>query len=758
MRLSRPIAEHFAAFPAETGVLDDVREFAQSALSATGLGRHAVAGLLLAIEEAITNVIRHGYLYGPGRVQVRIRRTKRTVEIVVTDSGRPYEVDFNATPDPQELARTGRRGGLGLLLLRKVTDRIDYRRVNNQNILALIKHIRTIPGPAHFRSSMRRRIAWIGGTAVAIAVATGAYLLEGGTRRATTDEFVDRWTEYGRTAAASATQEIFNERSDVEVDQFVVELKKAHPYVRYLVILDHEGRIRADSEGPQNLHELYVPPAGVPVGRDGHWPVPFGEETVYHFSSDMALADQGVGSVVFGVPESMLKAQLEARQARILTWSVLALIAGELLVVLIAFGISRPLYRLGDILQRAKSEGARIPPSNGAPDEIRQVLDAVNEVTEAVVAAEKQFAQRQAAQRELKQAQQLQRALVPLELPEIPGYDAAAMLRMARHVGGDYYDLIPLDADREQWLLIVADVAGKGFPAALVMTAVRTAVRLLAPGFQTPAEILTALDDYLCRHHPGGPFVTAVCAVLELRTHRLTVASAGHVPTVYLRAQDRVTAPVNPRGRPLGIRADNSDLSSFSTSLASWSCNMNAGDLAVFYTDGLSEACGPDGEAYGTAGVETALKETSAASAADTVQAILRHFESHAGGIPVSDDATLMVLRRLVARTEAPARDQSGNGDGSSARLLDDWLLERRITLRGEGEHRRRAGDLLAAVADHPEWSDADLGTAVEPIRDSESTAGNESIARLLNELGLDGRAARQAFAGWARDREKASG
>ncbi len=198
MIFSRPISEHFAAFPARVESLDDIREFVQGALAESPLGHSAVAGLLLAVEEAVTNVIRHGYLYGPGTVRLRVRRSRRGVQIILSDTGRPYDADFDAKPDPAELARTGRRGGLGLLLLQKVTDGIDYRRQGGTNTLTLTKHLRAAGMSRSPGRSFSRRIAWAGYLSVAAATLIGGVWFDRESRTSVISDFFGRWAEFGQ--------------------------------------------------------------------------------------------------------------------------------------------------------------------------------------------------------------------------------------------------------------------------------------------------------------------------------------------------------------------------------------------------------------------------------------------------------------------------------------------------------------------------------------------------------------------------------
>jgi len=643
-------SEHYAAFAASQESLDEIREFVQSALLTTELGKKAVAGLLLAVEEATSNIIRHGYLYGPGRLRLRIRATRRLVTITLHDNGRAYEVNWDEKPDAQQLAKTGRRGGLGLMLIRKVTDAVDYKRVRDENILTLTKHI----GPADTQRGRRAfstRVAAIGMASLVLVTVIGASLLYLHNRGEVKASFIGRWQEFARAAAASATQHMLNDRSDAEFDQLVVGLKQAQPDVSYLVIVDAEGQVRAHSEAPENVHTPYDTPPGTSVVERGVWQAEVSEVSVFHFAELMSIDRRTVGTVALGVNAAALDAQLSSELWRLVIGALGVLAVGGILVGLVSFFMGRPLRRLGDMLRAAKSQGVvgNITPG-AAPDEIAEVVTAINEVTDAVARSERQIARRDLARREMEQAEQLQRALLPLRLPDISGYEAQAAYRMAQHVGGDYYDVIPVDGDDGLWVLIVADVAGKGFPAALVMTAVRTAMRILAPSLCSPVDILHALDQYLAKHHPGGPFVTIVCGVLDTKANTLTLASAGHTPALHRLAGSGAVLRVNPKGRPVGVQIEGRQ---GGLTLASQTIALEAGDSLVLYTDGLTEARDRTGEPFGTERIEESLR-LSHADAATSLESIVSRLNEFSEGGLSEDDVTLLVLRRRAPADSAP--------------------------------------------------------------------------------------------------------
>lgn len=643
-------SEHYAAFAASQDSLDEIREFVQAALLTTDLGKKAIAGLLLAIEEVVSNIVRHGYLYGPGRLRLRIRATRRIVTITVHDNGRAYEVNFDEKADAQKLADTGRRGGLGLMLIRKVTDAVDYKRVGDENIITMTKHIGPVD-PQRGHRAFSARVATIGMASLILVTLVGTSLLYLRNRGEIRDAFVGRWQEFARAAAASASQHMLNERSDAEFDQLVVGLKQAQPDISYLVIVDATGQIRAHSEKPEFVHQSYSAPAGTSIERSGVWNTDGESGSLFHFGEVMSIDRRTVGSVALGVGSAVLGAQLSSEMWRLVLGALGVIAIGGILVGLVSFFMGRPLRRLGDMLRTAKSQGAvaNITPGS-APDEIAEVVTAINEVTEAVARTERQIARRDLAKREMEQAEQLQRALLPLRLPEIPGYETQAAYRMAQHVGGDYYDVIPVDGEAGLWVILVADVAGKGFPAALVMTAIRTAMRLLAPSRRSPVDILQALDLYLAKHHPGGLFVTIACGVLDTNANTLTLASAGHTPVLHRLAGSGSILRINPKGRPVGVQLDGRHSAIM---LGSQTVSLDEGDSIVLFTDGLTEARDRSGDAFGTERVEDLLR-LNGSSAAATMDTVLSKLNEFSEGGSAEDDVTVLVLRRRAKADAMP--------------------------------------------------------------------------------------------------------
>ena len=287
-----------------------------------------------------------------------------------------------------------------------------------------------------------------------------------------------------------------------------------------------------------------------------------------------------------------------------------------------------------------------------------------------------ELADRVTMKRDLVIAREIQQWLVPEAPPAVPGVDIAFATRPANTVAGDYYDAFlrpgnlgghdrasdaaSLGASR--LLLVVADVAGKGVPAALLMATFQASLRALAALPNSLAELVAGLNRYSCGHSlQGGRFTTALLAELDPATRALTYINAGHNPPV-LRHASGSFERLEAGGLPLGIEPE--------AAYESGSVTLAPGDLLVIFTDGVIEAINEDGQEFGEGlllellraspgglGVASArgksasgmtsqsAGETFVPSAAATLDELIAAVERFAGATRQHDDITCLVLR-----------------------------------------------------------------------------------------------------------------
>ena len=257
--------------------------------------------------------------------------------------------------------------------------------------------------------------------------------------------------------------------------------------------------------------------------------------------------------------------------------------------------------------------------------------------TQNLVLSEKLGAAYAEVERELDAVAQIQRSLLPVTLPQIPGVDVAAHYHTSRQAGGDYYDFFALPNGR--WGIFVADVSGHGTPAAVVMAVTHTIAHSFPGPPAPPNEVLAFLNRKLMEPYTtgSGTFVTAFYAVYDPATRRLSYASAGHNPPRLRRKGATTVEAIDDAQRlPLGIDADETYVNQ--------TVVLAPGDEVVFYTDGITEAWNGPHTMWGTEGLDAAILRTSG-NARESLNQLLAERGVFVGNTPAADDQTLLVMR-----------------------------------------------------------------------------------------------------------------
>ncbi len=235
---------------------------------------------------------------------------------------------------------------------------------------------------------------------------------------------------------------------------------------------------------------------------------------------------------------------------------------------------------------------------------------------------------------ELNIARKIQQGLLPDEVPQYDRVELAARNIPSKQVGGDYFDIIPLD--EENVLLAIADVSGKSTPAALLMANTQAALRALA-GLDLPLAVMVArINDLLVQNTNSDKFVTFFCGRLNLRTMRMIYVNAGHNPPMLLRANGEME-DLRDGGIILGVMET---MMPYEEGVA----DLHAGDTLLMYTDGVSEALDREGREFTEARLLEVLKRSQHETADVLVNNILLEVERHSYGVNQSDDITMIAL------------------------------------------------------------------------------------------------------------------
>jgi serine phosphatase RsbU (regulator of sigma subunit)/ketosteroid isomerase-like protein len=254
-------------------------------------------------------------------------------------------------------------------------------------------------------------------------------------------------------------------------------------------------------------------------------------------------------------------------------------------------------------------------------------------VTPFLEEIERQARQRERVEQDLRVAQRIQQASLPEEVPELEGWQINPYYKPAREVGGDFYDFLELDNGRLG--LVVGDATGHGVPAALVMSTTCGMLRAVALTVDSPGEVLARVNEALSARIPTNMFVTCFYAILELKNGSLRYANAGHDLPYVRRGGD--AEELVARGMPLGLMPG--------ISYEEKKTILEAGEAALFYSDGLVEAHNPGGEMFGFPRLRSLVAEHDEEGLlVDFLMDKLRSFTGY--GWEQEDDITLVTLQR----------------------------------------------------------------------------------------------------------------
>lgn len=244
--------------------------------------------------------------------------------------------------------------------------------------------------------------------------------------------------------------------------------------------------------------------------------------------------------------------------------------------------------------------------------------------------------EKQKMEDELLIAHDIQRRLLPSQLPQFDEFSLVATNISSQQVGGDYYDVISLS--KSEHLIVIADVSGKGTPASLLMANLQAAIRALAPLRLPLGELISRVNNLICENTSPDRFITLFCGILDVNASRLTYVNAGHNPPFLFRA----------KGLPIRLKKGGMILGVFpaESPYKEGIVSLRPGDLLVCFTDGISEAMNLQGQEFTEKRLKTVVSRLKEEPVDAIVQGIGKAIQAHTIGAPQSDDITLLVIKR----------------------------------------------------------------------------------------------------------------
>ena len=403
----------------------------------------------------------------------------------------------------------------------------------------------------------------------------------------------------------------------------------------FLIIVNEDGRIVSDRHGYKD-HEINVTGLTMEILKNTSPNKPF--ETVVFKEESYCIYEESEGYVIIGVipqSEAALSRNLSVRITTIMEVIVFVMLF-IMIYILVRKLVVNNIHKINGSLSAITEGNLETVVDVRSHEEFDSLSDDIN----ATVDTLKHYIADAEARidAELAFAKAIQHSALPSVFPPYPNrseFDIWATMHTAKEVGGDFYDFYFVDEDKLAFL--VADVSGKGIPAAMFMMTSKTMLKSYAESGMSVEEVFTAANEKLCENNEAGMFVTAWMGILDTNTGMITYANAGHNPPLVRHADGSFaylkTKPNFILAGMEGIRYRKNEL------------QLKAGDTLYLYTDGVTEATDSENHLYGEGRLQALLNSHKASGVQTICDAVKADVDNFAGEAAQFDDITMLCLK-----------------------------------------------------------------------------------------------------------------
>lgn len=644
---------------AQMSYLTQVRDFIEHIGKKYHYNDKITNSFKLVVDEACTNIIRHGYRdIKNGEITIKAIVRRLSLTIIIIDQGRFYDPRQANTPDLAKYIDIGKKGGLGILMMRKLMDDMQYSATEHGNEFRLTKY----RDGTHESKLMQRwnmlnlRIKY---SIIAAAVFTllsflifmPIYL---SVNNDVKNEILGLSASNGQALADNIVNDLLDENSALLFEKAYALKNNNARIIEEVFIVDAEKRIQAWGN-PLRSHTF----GDYRIPENANLVDTLENTIIYHYSAGdtsdifdltipVLLAGEKIkilGEVHVLVNKLSIDDLVNSKKIKMVIILIIILSSGYLPLFVLIQKILAPFHSLADwvrLVVHGKIDQDEI--DIDASDELGEIAQAFNEMTHKFRAAQVNLIEQQKLQKELQVAQEIQQMLLPSDFPKVEGYEIASYYEAAKEVGGDLFDFVEIDDDAIG--ICVADVSGKGVPGSLIMTMIRTALRLEARGNKNPADVLARVNRFVADDMKRGMFVTMFYIILDSRNRIIHYASAGHNPMILYRGSTKQTYYLNPSGFPVGIQLP--DLELFTKKIQTDSIRLREDDILVLYTDGITEAMNQRRELYREERFLDAIRNNSHLDVGEFIRSINSDLKGFTGGAQQNDDITVVAIKEKM--------------------------------------------------------------------------------------------------------------
>jgi len=641
--------------PAQMPYLRQVRDFIEQIGTRFNFEQKVINSFKLVVDEACTNIIRHGYRdIKNGQIAVRAIVRRLSLTIVLIDNGKSFDPRQVQDPDLQKYVSIGKKGGLGIFMMRKLMDDIKYNVTHHGNELRLTKVRDKVERarPMMFWESLtlRTKFSLLTSVILTFLILLSFMFFNSQIHSSVINEIYAKGQALSSNLAKISWEPI-DEGSNLTLWESAQSIW-ATDSIMISTVLITDIRSRPLATYPIN-RKMVGEPLDIPtfqlldtLGATKIYEYFLEKDSIFFaFVNPVTLpgmTSESIGYTQIWVNYNYVEQRVYRSRINLIIILLILMILGNGGSFILITRIMDPFHKLASWVREVGHGTVDEDELDiDASDELGEIAQAFNEMTGKFREAQTNLMEQQRIQRELQVAQEIQQMLLPTDFPNVVGYDITSYYQAAKEVGGDLFDFV--EVDDHTIGVCVADVSGKGVPGSMVMTMIRTALRLEARGNKNPAEVLAKVNEFVTDDIRKGMFVTSFYIILDSRERMISFASAGHNPMILFRGKSKETFYLNPPGFPVGITLP--DINLFKNTIRSDRIRLHPDDILICYTDGITEAMNHKRELYGDERLLAAIRKYGHLDVVEFVNNLKEDIVNFSGGYEQSDDITLVAVK-----------------------------------------------------------------------------------------------------------------
>ncbi|MEO0240381.1 MAG: SpoIIE family protein phosphatase [candidate division WOR-3 bacterium] len=411
------------------------------------------------------------------------------------------------------------------------------------------------------------------------------------------------------------------------------EIKGKEEDIVYTAIVDNKDIIRGawkeDLVG-KNISEISV------FKKDTNFI--FEGSLIFNRVFDIVYMDKIIGKAIVGISSKSSDILIREIQKRMITIFLSVLIIGFLGIFLLGGYIVSPVKKIINTIEKIGKGEFNVYIGVKRKDEIGRIAREIEKMSSELARAQKEIMEKERIKRDMEIAKEIQKALIPSFIPEIPEYEIEFFYKPAFFVSGDYIDIIKIPLDR--YFIILGDVSGKGAGSSILMGMVKMNTISLSKGITTPKSFLISLYSSMRDLIPEEMFITLVVCILE-KDGSIYFSSAGHYPPLIYKFSQNKFEEIKMESLPLGFSFLN--ISEFADSIKEIKIKIEKGDVFMIYTDGLIDLENEYGEIFGEERIKNIIL-SSPNGVSNIKKKIIKEMELFKGEREIKDDVSFLII------------------------------------------------------------------------------------------------------------------